>query len=68
VFILFQFHVVIKILFILIIILDYKNFMKLNKFKIFESTYKDLPNKYLSKSNIIFTFAYNTFFIKKVLL
>jgi len=52
VFILFQFHVVIKILFILIliIILDYKNFMKLNKFKIFESTYKDLLNKYLSKS------------------
>ena len=24
--------------------------MKLNKFKIFESTYKDLLNKYLSKS------------------
>jgi len=50
--ILFQFNVVIKILFILIliIILDYKNFMKLNKFKIFESTYKDLLNKYLSKS------------------
>ena len=51
-FILFQIHVVIKISFILIliIILEYKNFMKLNKFKIFESTYKDLLNKYLSKS------------------
>jgi len=34
----------------LYIILEYKNFMKLNKFKIFESTYKDLLNKYLSKS------------------
>ena len=28
----------------------YKNFIKLNKFKIFESTYKNLLNKYLSKS------------------
>lgn len=28
----------------------YKNFIKLNKFKIFEYTYKDLLNKYLSKS------------------
>ena len=28
----------------------YKNFMKLNKYKIFESTYNKLLNKYLSKS------------------
>jgi len=43
VFILFQFHVVIKILFILILII-------IPFIKIFESTYKDLLNKYLSKS------------------
>lgn len=28
----------------------YKNFMKLNKYKVFESTYKNLLKKYLSKS------------------